>query len=424
MTDLSSKSVCVVDSGVFAEIARSLSLSFGKVFYTSPWVADYPSSYKTELGEGFSEYERVDDIWEIVDDVDLFVFTDLHQGPLQEYLTAQGKRVFGSRNADELECNRTDAKAHFKELGIPQAPYEVITGMASLRKYIKSRGSDKLWIKINRTRGDTETFSVEGYDLAKNRLDVMEAEFGPVAQTRDFVVEDNLPDTLDIAIDTYCIDGKYPSRGMLGVEQKDMGYACVVKDWEQMPTALVDIYDRLSPTLEMYQYRNLFALESRVGKNGMWLADPCCRFGSPVSELELDLISNLPQIMWEGAAGTLVEPEYKAKYGCEVLITSRWASKKPMLIEFPEEYRDQIKLRYAAQFGKETWILPAETTSKEGDEVAVGAVVAYGESLEACMEEVSEIGKQVKGTQLAVTTDSMPVLKEYLQELAGWGIKW
>ncbi len=415
--DFTSKTACVVDSGVFAEIARSLSKTFGTVFYTSPWVADYPSSYKTELGEGFPNFERVNDIWEIVDDVDLFVFTDLHQGTLQEYLVSQGKRVFGSRNADELECERTYAKAHFETLDIPQAPYEVVTGMNALRKYINRRGEDKLWIKINRTRGDTETFSVEGYDLAKNRLDTMEADFGPIAEQREFVVEDDLPDTLDIAIDTYCIDGKYPSRAMLGVEQKDQGYVCVVKDWTQMPPALVDIYDKLSTTLESYQYRNLFALESRVGKKGLWLADPCCRFGSPVSELELELIENLPEIMWEGANGVMVEPQYKAKYGCEVLIKSSWSPEKPMLLQFPEEYREQIKLRYAAQFGDKTWILPQNS----GEEV--GAIVAYGNSLEDCMAEVSEIGEQIKGTQLTVTTGSMEILNENLKDLASWGIQ-
>lgn len=414
--ELNTKSVCIVDNGVFAEIARSLSHSFGKVYYTSPWITDYPSSYKTNLGEGMDEYERVNDIWEIVDDVDLFVFTDLHQGTLQEYLALQGKRVFGSRNGDELECDRSDAKEHFRKLGIPQAPYEVCEGMTALRSYIKSRGNAKLWVKINRTRGDTETFSVEGYDLCKSRLDLMEAEYGPIAEHRDFVVEDNLPDTLDIAIDTYCIDGTYPLTAMLGVEQKDQGYVCAVKPWADMPPSLVDIYEKLSPTLQLYQYRNLFALESRVGAGGLWLADPCCRFGSPVSELELDLISNLPEIMWEGAVGTMVMPQYKARYGCEVLIKSQWSPEHPMLIQFPEEYRNQIKLRYAAKFGNETWILPQNS----GEEV--GAVVAYGNSLEDCMAEVNEIGSQVKGTQLSVTTGSMDDLRENLKDLASWGI--
>ncbi len=395
----------------------TLSKSFGTVYYTSPWLSDYPVSTKTELGEGFDAFERVSDIWKIVNDVDLFVFTELHEGNLQEYLVAQGKRVWGSRNGDDLEIYRTDAKPFFDELDIPQAPYEIVTGMDELRKYIKKRGSDKLWIKIDRTRGDTETFSVEGYDLAKNRLDTMEADLGPIAQEHLFVVEDNLPDTFDIAIDTYCINGKFPSQAMLGIEQKDQGYVCVVKDWDAMPPGLLDIYEKLSPILGSYNYRNLLALESRVGKDGIWLADPCCRFGSPVSELEMNLIANLPDIIWEGADGKLVQPKYHAKFGCEVLIRSAWACKNPLLLEFPEEYREQIKLRYAAKFGKETWILPQNS----GEEI--GTIVAYGNSLDDCMEEIKEIGDQIKGTQVNVASGSMDELKGNLETLGEWGIK-
>ena len=38
------------------------------------------------------------------------------------------------------------------------------------------------------------------------------------------------------------------------------------------------------------------------------------------------------------------------------------------------------------------------------------------------MDEVNEIGKQVKGTQLTVTTGSMDDLNESLRDLASWGI--
>ena len=49
------------------------------------------------------------------------------------------------------------------------------------------------WIKIDHNRGDSETFSVEGYERAKGRLDLMEADMGPIAERRRFVVEDHLP---------------------------------------------------------------------------------------------------------------------------------------------------------------------------------------------------------------------------------------
>lgn len=416
MTEYSTKSVAVVDNGCFSELATTLASSFGKTYYTSPWVADYPTSYKTELGEGFPDYERVNDIWEIVDDVDLFIFPELYQGPLQEYLAGKGKRVWGSRNGDELELYRKEAKEHFKSLDIPQAPYEVVKGITALRKYIKSRDKEKLWIKISRTRGDTETFSVEGYDLSKNRLDALQAEFGPVAEYREFIVEDNLPDTLDLAIDTYCIDGKYPSRALLGNELKDQGYIGVVKEWQQMPPDMVDIYKKLSPSLENYQYRNFFALECRTGKDGMWLGDPCMRVGSPIFELELNMLKNLPDILWEGADGKLVDPEYKGKYGFELLVQSPWVDENPLLVEFPEKFREQIKFRYATQFPDGLWIMP------QGAGPIFGAIVSYGDILEDCFAEALEISEELKGYKVEVFSEAIPQLQKNIAKLRDWGI--
>ena len=417
MPEYSSKSVCVVDNGCYQELALTLSQSFGKIYYTSPWVADYPSSYHIELGEGFPDFERVDDIWGIVDDVDLFIFPELHQGPLQEYLAKQGKRVWGSRNGDDLELYREEAREFFKTLDIPQPPYEVVKGMSALRKYIKSRDKEKLWIKISRTRGDTETFCVEGYELSKNRLDELEADFGPVAEYRSFIVEENLPDTFDLAIDTYCIDGEYPKKSLMGNEQKDQGYIGVVKEWNQFPEGLRANYERLAPTLKEFKYRNFFALESRVGKDNIWMSDPCMRVGSPIFELELNMIKNLPEILWEGADGKLVEPEYRGKYGFEVLVQSDWVDSHPLLVEFPDKFREQIKFRYATQFPDGLWIMP----QKAGP--IFGAVVTYGDSIDACIAEAQEISDSIKGTQIEAFTGSAEILKKNLEQLAEWGVK-
>ena len=417
MTDFSTKSVVVVDNGLFSEAATTLASSFGKVYYTSPWVADYPSSYRTELGEGFPEYERIEDIWDVVDDVDLFVFPELHQGPLQDYLVGRGKRVWGSRNGEELEVYRKEAKEYFESLSIPQAPYKVITGMTALRKYIKSRDKDKLWIKISLTRSDTETFCAEGYDMVKTRLDDFQARFGPTSEYREFIVEDNLPDTYDLAIDTYCIDGQYPQQSLLGNEQKDEGYIGVVKQWNEFPPKLTEIYEKLSPALKDFEYRNFFAVECRTGKSGMWLSDPCCRVGSPIFELELHMIKNFAEIVWEGAGGKMVQPQYRGKYGFEILLESQWVNEHPLLVEYPEEFRDQIKFRYATQFPDGLWIMP----QRQGP--AFGSVVAYGDSIDACVEEVEEIASQIKGVQVEAFTSSAEKLKKNLKDLATYGVR-
>jgi len=405
-----------MDNGLFSELASTLSSHFGKVYYVSPWVSDLPSSTETEIGEGFPDFERVKDIWEIIDEVDLFVFTDLHQGPLQTYLVWNGKRVWGARYGDELETSRAEAKAHFKELGIPQSNYEVVDGMPDLRKYLKGHEGQKSWVKISLTRGDTETFPVENYAVVKNMLDTMEADLGPAAEHMEFIVEDDLPDSLDIAIDTYSINGQYPSSAMLGTEQKDEAYVCSVKDWSEMPESLIDIYEKLSPTLEGYQYKGMLSLESRVGKNQAWLCDPCCRCGSPPFELQLNMIENLAEILWFGAEGKMVQPEFKGKYGVELIVQSEWADDHPVLLNFPSKYREQIKLYHATQFESQTWTMPQES----GERVA--AVVTCGDDLEDCISEAVEIADNLKAFKLQHPGTALPQLRKNIEILADWGI--
>lgn len=415
MSDYKTKSVCIVDNGIFSALAETLAESFGHVYYTSPWVSDFPSSHQTELGEGFADFERVPDIWDIIDDVDLFVFPDLYQGPLQEYLAGLGKRVFGARNGDELENERGNAKKHFAELGIDQAPYEIVNGIDALRKYLKSRGSDKVWVKIDLTRRDTETFPSVGYEMVKNRIDQLETDLGPAAKNMEFLIEDNLKDTLDVALDTYCIDGKYPSTVMIGCEVKGEAYLGAVKKWGEIPSQLTGIYETVGPTLKDYQYRCMLSLESRVMEKKIWLCDPCTRAGSPPFELQLNILKNLAEIMWEGADGKLVEPVYRGKYGFELIIHSDWAQKHPLKLEFPDKYRDQIKFRYSSQFPDGLWIMPQDGGPR------IAAAVTYGDDLESCFEEAKEIAGSLNGTQVETFTRAIPELRDNLKKMASWG---
>lgn len=417
MDDLKSKTVCIVDNGLFAELARTLSRSFKTVYYTSPWVADFPSSAKVEIGEGFPEYERIKDIWEVIDEVDLFVFPDLHNGPLQDYLQEQGMRVWGARMGDELETARTEAKAYFKTLGIAQAPYEVIQGMTALRKFLQGR-DDKVWVKISLTRNDTETFAVEGYEGAKNRLDKFAAELGPAAEEMEFIVEDDLPDTLDIAIDTYCIDGKFPAMACLGTEKKDEGYICAVQPWADMPPQLTKIYETLAPDLEKYGYRNVLSLESRMGKGITYLCDPCCRGGSPPFEMQLNLIENLAEIMWGGADGNLVEPKFAGKYGAQFIVESKWSITNPLLVEFPAKFREQIKFRYATMYGDQLWIMP-----QHSDTPGFASIVTTGDTLDECFEKAKEIAHAIKGIGVEALVGSVSGLQDNLETFKTFGVK-
>lgn len=417
LQDYSKYHVHIQDSGLFVSLARILSKHFGKVTYWCPWHRAFPRSSEVEIGDGIPGIERVPCISEVIDSADLFIFPDIYSGPMQLYLEEIGKRVWGSRMGDELERFRGDAKKTFKELGINQGPFEIITGVKKLRAYLKSREGEKLWVKINNTRGDMETMRVEGYELQKNQIDDLEYRLGPRADYMNFIVEDDLTDSLDIAIDTFCIDGQYPKTSLLGTEVKEQVYIGVKREWAEMPTKLKSTYEILSDTLHKYSYRNFISLESRVRKNEMFLCDPCCRFGSPPSELQMNMIDNLPDIFWYGAEGELIEPDMPSKYGIEMLIYSDWSSEHPLRLEFPEKLREKLKFHFATEFDGKTWIMP----QKEGPRF--GVIVEHGNNLDALIKQIQEDADQLKGAQIETYPEAFPKALENIKTMKSWGVK-
>jgi hypothetical protein len=211
------------------------------------------------------------------------------------------------------------------------------------------------------------------------------------------------------------VDGKYPKTTAIGTEEKGEAYVGAVKQWADIPKNLRTLYEKLAPTFKEYGYRNMLSLESRVAGKKVYLGDPCCRAGSPPFELQLNWITNLAEIIWEGADGNMVEPKYAGKYGVELIVHSDWADSHPLLVEFPAKYREQLKFRYNTEFDGHTWILPQNAGPR------IAAVVSHGDSLEDCMKECEEISGQLKGSQVESFTRSLPIIKEKLTKLAGWG---
>lgn len=176
MVNLSSKCCLVYDNGVFTALAVTLAKSFGRVLYYVPWTSGMPKSNARLIGEGLPGVERIDDPFDHFDEVDIWIFPDVYEAGFQKWLVAQGKRVFGCRGGAELEIDRPKSKEASKKLGIDVGPYKVITGLDSLRRYLKSH--DDQWVKISGTRGDMETFGAKSYDKVEVRLNELEHKLG------------------------------------------------------------------------------------------------------------------------------------------------------------------------------------------------------------------------------------------------------
>ena len=106
----------------------------------------------------------------------------------------------------------------------------------------------------------------------------------------------------------------------------------------------------------------------------------------------MELFENWAEIVWEGAAGRLVQPEPKAKYGVEIMIHSQWADRNWQAVEFPDELKQWVKLRNVCRLGSNYYAVPQTVGLPE-----IGAVVAVGDSLAQTTRTAIERCQQVKG---------------------------
>lgn len=411
--NLKSKTALIWDNGVFTEIAVTLAKSFGRVLYYVPWTSGMPKSNAKLIGYGVEGIERVDEPWPYFDEIDIWIFPDVYEGGLQDWLVSQGKRVWGCRSGAELEIDRPTSKEASRKLGIDIGPYKVITGLDALRAHLKKH--DDQWVKISGTRGDMETFGAKSYEKVEPRLDELEHNMGALKKIMEFTVEEGINDAVETGYDGYTIDGKFPKAAMTGVEVKDEAYLMKTVRWSELPKQVRTVNEKLAPALKRYGYRGFISTEVRCTKDGKaYLIDPCCRAGSPPNELYQVMMENMAEAIWYGAEGIVIEPEFKAKWGAEVLLISEWADQNWMHVSFPNKIREFVKLRNFCRIDSEYYVIPQWTGCAE-----IGAVVALGDTPDEAIENCKKIAEQVEGHLLDKPIDALDVAREHLEQVLG-----
>ena len=339
---------CVIDSGIFHEIAAKLAETYKKVYYHCwGWEKAYPSMNLTEIGKGFPNVEILTSPFgDEFDDIDLFVFPDCHLGPVQVHLESLGKIIWGSRMAEILELDRVHMKELMRSKGLPVGPYKEVYGMDALRKHLTDRKNQ--WVKVNKFRGQLETFKSKNIKAIEPKLAEVEYKLGPNAEDMHFIVEDDLPDKIEIGTDAYTVDGQFPKSLLAGIEIKGSGFVGVFTEYAKLAPSITRFNQAMVPEFKKYGYRGFFSTELRIGRDKKdYMIDFCARCPSPPNELYQELYKNLAKIIWNGANGIMVDPEPIAKYGAEAVMHSTWAINNWQPVEFPKDLKLHIKLRNA-----------------------------------------------------------------------------
>ncbi len=420
MENLKDKTVCVVSPGMYMKIAERLARDFKTVYYHNPFYrTTFPKFTDNAIGDGLLETEgvqKINNFWDYIDEIDLFVFPDCGFSDWSDYLKSIGKRVWASGKADQLELERTETLEYLKELGLSIPKYVEVTGLTNLRKYLKTH--ENVFVKCNVFRGTFETFHSENIDLITPLLDKLEGELSIIKDTMEFSVFEPI-EGVEVGFDSYVVDGQYPSNIVYGVEIKDCGWCGHVKPVKKVYAPVMELMDKIAPTLKLNGYANFISTEMRVDRSGAYLTDFCCRMPSPVSEVYYELITNFSDILWHGGNGDFIEPEYAADYAMTLVITSDWATEHGQAVYFPKEISKWVKLRNYTIVDDIYYVLP-DLSDKDN---CIGVVVAIGNSLEDCAKKINGYADKIKGYRIKVTCAIVGDMQKEIEKGEEYNIK-
>jgi hypothetical protein len=412
----SDKTILIFDSGTNTDFAIKMTEFYGKVLYYSPYEEAYPTPYKGRIGTGIEGVERVYNVWDYFDSIDIWAFPHLFHGAFQEWLRSIGKLVFGAGKGEILETDRIGFKELQKDLGMPLNNYKVIQGFDEMEEHLKI--NEDLFIKNNLYRGVMETWHHENYKTSKPFLDFLRTEYGMFQKEERFIIETPIDDAVEYGFDGLCIDGKFTKKTVFGVEIKDTAYLCKSVDYKDLPKAVLDANEKLSPIMASYGYRGWYSNEMRsISKNEAILTDITGRFASPPTSLFMEMTENFGQYIWDVANGDIPEVKFKYKYGCQLIISCGWAKKEPVAITFPKEYSNNVRIKNLSIVDDVYWFLP-----QPDEMMQIGYVLGWGNTKQQCFEMAKKVAKEVKGFDIKINISALDEAEQELGKLAKMGI--
>jgi len=392
----------VIDHGIFTAFAERLA-EMHEVYYFVPYAdRSFPKHGPAMVGTGLKNVERVNN-WEMyADEVDFIVFPDVGFMYLAEYFKAQGKKVWAAGFGEKLEVQRWRAKETMRELGLPVGKCALVTGMVELRKYLEE--NDDVYVKISGFRGIAETFHSRNWREVEPRINELWEELGGACNVFPFVIEHKIESVVEAGYDGYCVNGKFPSTCLAGVEVKDKGYLGAVRNYNKLAEPVKRVNEKLSPFLEEAGYCQFFSTEVRVTQdNTPYLIDLTTRCPAPPSALYWEMIDNIGEIVEQGANGILVEPVWRAKYGALAIISSAFAEERWCPVSCDPSVEQWVKWRNYANIEGQGYIIPTEGVRM----CEIGDCIGIGDTLEDAILACREHAKKIEGFGVTIHIDAV-----------------
>jgi hypothetical protein len=408
--NLNQSTLCVFDkSGLFVSLARRLGESGAKVYYqTTPDRRDQVN--EAVIGDGMSKSEHgpievVEEFESVIDRIDTFVFPDVRFAAKQKFLRKLGYNVWGAADGMALELDRLFFLKKLAELGLDVPDYDVVTGITKLRDYLMSHKD--IYIKTSKWRGSWETIHWRSADEDAHLLDLWAVRFGGLREWVTFICFPEIETELEIGADTYSIDGEWPDYMLHGIESKDSAYFSAVTARDKMPEPLLPIMEAFSPFLKECQYRQQWSMEVRVKEPYHYFIDATARAGLPSTASQILAMKNLPEVIYHGARGQMVQPEYDCLFTAEAMVRVKghhgtWHTEK-----FDPELRPHLMLADYCEVNGQPWWPSDEDAIDEA-----GWLASKGQTPKECLEEMNRLADLLPSGCDAAVEDLASIIRE------------
>lgn len=386
-------SFLVIDTGgSFVEHSVALAKKGkNKVYYWTDDETSYPKFRDYAVGLGMEYLTKEEKDWvEYVKRVDVIVNFDVCNQGIIELLRGFGYKCFGSGKGRILENDRVKLKEMLKDAGLMVQNYEVVKGICDLEKYIDEHPN--VFVKINRFRGDLNSFYAKNLSTVQTILEDMESTLGPFRDDFTFVVEDCIDTDLEFGFDGFFNGVTYLRPYFLGIEYQKNCYLAKVTD--ELPSQIEETMQKIKPYLQKYDWRGGISTEEKiVSETEHYFLDICARLFFPGSAFYTEAIRNWPEVVEAIANKRMIRVDVREKYwGCIPLATD-YGSDHFVPVEI--EDRSSAKLELGCCKDGQYYSVPGY-----GDTVRI---IAGGDSIDEVIEKLKEKVKEVDAYGLSTS---------------------
>ena len=410
--------ICVVESmgGMYLPLALELSKYFAKTYYHTAYQSPFPYCAPDAVGTGYEQIEVIRNFWDKLDGIDLVIFPDIYYEDWGYILRKMGKLVWGGNQSEDIESNRNLFYDLLERLNMNNGDYKVIKGIQPLKQYLKNKTN--LFVKVSYYRGQFETFHFISQAHNGVQLDEIEYNLGPLGDTIEFIVQSPIKSDSELGFDGYAVNGYTPKNFIQGIEIKNAGYLGKADNITSAPKPITEINTKFQPALTSYKHTGFYSTEVRYNSktNESYYIDPCMRAGSPPSNVYLAMIDNWDEILVEGAKGHLVEPTFRAKYGCEIILKSSYVNNNYLPVSFDPAFIENVKLKGSFIKNNVYYVIPfAKVVGYELEEI--GGVVTIGNDYNQVMEDALAIAAKIEAYDLRYESTAIEQALEQMQGL-------